>query len=174
MRTTLKDTANAITLRNGFVFAAALTIPIITAIVFDHLIWRRFVIPAIIIIAASIGWRIAQTINQQGLKQVVNAAIVGLFAFAAAIFAGAALDSIVFPETGYFSFLAHSVMWLWIALHLYRALAILRRMSTAEKQLVTESTAVIYAQMTRREERMGEVLNEARRKAATVGVKVAI
>lgn len=174
MKSTIKDAFNAVTPRNTLIFAVAVVVSIISIDAFGYLIWRRFVTPSIIIAAAGIAWSIAQHINDPGLKRIVNAASVGLCGFAIALFAAAFLDALMFPNVGYLAFSTLTAMWLWITLHLWRVLHILRRMTAARKDIVTESTANIIAQMTHREERMGEVLDDARRKAATVGVKLAI
>lgn len=174
MKSTIKDAYNALTLRNVTIIAFAVVASIVSIDLFGYLIWRRFVTPSIIIAAACIGWSIARHVNQEGLRRIVNATSVGLCGFAIALFIGAFVDALMFPNVGYFAFGIITAMWLWITLHMARALSILRRMPDVRKDLVTESTAVIIAQMTHREERIGEVLDDARRKAATVGVKLAI
>lgn len=86
---------------------------------------------------------------------------VGLCGFGVSVMAGAFLDSFLFTTTGYFSFVANVCLWCWVAFESYRGLKILMSMTPPDKQKVTESTAVIIAQMTATEKRIEQVVADS-------------
>lgn len=149
MRATIRDTYNALTLRNIAVFGA-ITALAICWVVLLPLNVRRLSTPSLILMVTAMGWQIARTVNEDGLSELINAASVGLAFFAVMLYCGAIFDSLWYPTTGYITGVVQMVLWSWIAVHLGRALSILRGLSPASQQLVTQSTASIVAQMRRR------------------------
>lgn len=159
MRATIKDAYSALTLRNCVAMAVIIAASVFSIDLVGYSVWRRFVLPSVIIGVAVMGWKIARLIAEAGLSRIINAASTGLVAFGLTLYLAALIDGLWFADRGYFSFTIMVLMWSWIAFHLYRALKVLKQMSPERRSIVTESTAVIYAQMTYREQQSKEVLD---------------
>lgn len=159
MKQTAKDAISALTFRNIFAAIAMAAVSVLAIDVVGYTIWKRFILPSLIILVAYFGRKIACLIDQDGLSRFVNAASVGMAMFGIFLYGAACMDALLFPIDGYISFGVSSMLWAWMAFHVYQALRILRQMPPARRKLVTNSTAVIIAQMTYREQETKEVLD---------------
>lgn len=148
MRATIRDAYHAITWRNCAAFAGAAAILLAITGVFGYVTARRFVNPSLIIGVGFIAWKIARLIKQEGLSRIINAAAVGMFGFGVITFAAGVVDTAVFGPIGHFQFFVNTLMWMWVAFHLLRALSILKRMKPDQLQHITHGTAIIVATMT--------------------------
>jgi hypothetical protein len=159
MRATVKDVYSAVTVKNAVIFATIVATSIFLIEVLGYIIWRRFPVPSLIILVASLGWKIGRKIGHEGLSRILNAASVGLGVFGAALFCAAIIDGTLFPTFGYVSWSVQMTLWAWIAFHVLRAWRILKKMPPDHLTHVTEGTASIYAQMTYREARAQDALD---------------
>lgn len=161
MKSTIRDAYNALTFRNCAVFAGLIIFSATSMYFAGFLVWKKFVPPALILFTAFIWWKVARIVAQDGLSRVVNAASVGHAAFGFAWIIAATLDATFFPVTSPLAFTVFILMLSWIAFHSSRVLSIFRRMTPTQRNLVTQSTAVIAAQMTYRKERATAVIEKS-------------
>lgn len=157
MRATFRDAYSACTWTNCLIFAGMIGLSILCISGYGYVEWRRYVAPTLIFYLAVTWWRVASEIAQDGLSRIVNAASVGLGIFAILFYVGAVLDSMLAP-VGYFAFGVFVLMLLWINFHSSRVRRVLHRMPIEKKRLITESSAVIVAQMQHEKERGHAVL----------------
>lgn len=152
MRATFRDAYSACTWQNCLIFLGMIIISAVSISGYGYVEWRRFVAPTLIFYLAVTWWRVAREIAQDGLSRVVNAASVGLGIFAILFCGGALLDSF-FAPVGYFAFGVFILMLLWINFHSSRVHRVLHRMPLDKKRIITESSAVIVAQMQHEKDR---------------------
>lgn len=160
MRATVQDAYNSLTLRNVLIILGIVMLSVVLIDLVGYVVWRRFPIPTLIICVAALGWKIGRKIGHAGLSKVTNAASVGLGIFGVVHWISAVIDGAYFPVMGYVSWTTHVTMWAWIAFHVWRAWRVLKQMPPDHLMHVTEGTEAIYAQMTYREARAREVLQD--------------
>lgn len=158
MRATIRDAYGALTPRNIALIIALVLLSVVMLNTVGYLIFRRFPIPTLIIYVAVLGWRIGRLIGHVGLSKLLNAASVGLGLFGIIHWFAAVIDGTYWPVYGYASWCVHSIMWGWIAFHLWRAYKVLKEMPPDHRMHVTEGTETIYAQMTYRQARIQKAL----------------
>ncbi len=159
MRASIRDAGRFI--RQPKSIAALTAVFLLSAVgieLFGYLIWRRFPTPVLIITTAVLWLGIAKAINQPKLSAVIRLMAIGLCGFGAALVVGAFVDAVYFPALGYCTFTATVGLWGWFAFYSYRALIVLTNMSPAGRERVTSSSAVIIAEMTATEDRLGPLI----------------
>lgn len=123
--------------------------------------WRRFVMPAELLLTGLIASRIASQISQAAFfTRIIRTASNGIMIFAGVLFLAALTDAFIFGDIGYALFFGTALLWLWVPLQLYRIYGRLRDLPEEKKLLVTESTDVILLQMDYRREKIQSVLNK--------------
>ena len=127
---------------------------------FSYVQWRRIVIPLEICLTGIIGLKIASQIRQASFSRVIRTASIGIVTFSAIILIGSLIDNMFFTDIGYAMFTVIAIMWLWIPFQLARLHARLIAMPDHKKRIITESTDIIYAQMTHREKELKAVLDQ--------------
>lgn len=141
---------------------------------FGYLIWRRFVQPAQILFVALIAWRIAKHINQPDFSRVVGIGSGGLAVSAIVIILAAFVDGALFPNTGYFTFAAVVLMWEWFTFQLDHVEKRFAPLPQKQRDLITQSTAVIMAIVEDTKAQNEIVINEYKEVAERFGVKASL
>lgn len=125
----------------GLLLATMLSILAIDT--FGYLIWRRFPVPLLLLLIASIWKRVARKVNELELSRISA----NVNTFAIVLLAGAFLDGYFFPAKGYITFLAFVVLFAWIAFESEIADKLLARMRPQEQRELTQNVHVILAKM---------------------------
>lgn len=147
--------------RNAVIISSLFIISALMIDLIGYPNWRRFVMPAELLLTGFIASRIASQISQAAFfTQIIRTASNGIMMFAAVLFLAAITDAFVFGDIGYALFFGTVLLWLWIPLQLYRIYGRLRDLPEEKKLLVTESTDVILLQMDYRREEIQSVLDK--------------
>lgn len=110
---------------------------------FGYLIWRRFPVPLLLLLIASIWKRVARKVNELELSRISS----NVNTFAVVLLAAAFVDGYFFPATGYFTFFSFVGLFAWIALESEIADRLLARMRPKERRELTQNVSVILAKM---------------------------
>lgn len=145
----LKRPHNAILLALAFCLSAG-------AIYFvGYIQWRRFVIPILILISASLTYRIGKKrLRESDMSNVVQTAGKGLLVLALTMVAGAFIDNTFFADTPQVVFVIMTAMWVWIAFQMARLDRRLVKLSPEDIAVITENSDVVMARLKDREIKM--------------------
>ncbi len=148
MKSTFQDAKEALKRPRNIAIGAVVFIASAAAIYFfGYVQWRRFIIPTLVLLSATLAYRMGKRLRVSVFSSVVKTTGSGMIWAGVALILGAWIDNVFFSDIPQMVFLILAAREAWIAFQMSRLDNRLSRMSPEDIAVITQSSDVAIAQL---------------------------